>query len=95
MKSELEYWIDRCLIAEKRLELISYIPKSELNSLSTKRQMEVYDLKWKTSRLLKDHNIDKWNEICKEALLSNDQIYYWTLKLREGQILQEHFESKN
>lgn len=86
--SNLEYWKNRCLIAEKRLELLSYIPTSELNSLSTKRQMEVYDLKYKASRLLKDRDINKWKIMCDYALQSNDQIYYWTLKIKEGEILQ-------
>ena len=86
--SSLEYWKNRCLIAEKRLELLSYIPTSELNSLSTTRQMEVYDLKYKASRLLKDRDINKWKIMCDNALQSNDQIYYWTLKIKEGEILQ-------
>ena len=86
--TDLEYWKNRCLIAEKRLELLSYIPTSELNSLSTIRQMEVFDLKFKASRLLKDRDISKWKIICEQAFQSNDQIYYWSLKIKEGEILQ-------
>ena len=93
MSSETEYWKNRCLLAEKQLEAISFIPKAELASIASIHQQKVYDLKYKACQLLKIHDPDKWDHICNEALLSHDQIYYWTLKIQEGKVLHEYLAS--
>lgn len=88
-KDDVTYWKQRCLIAEKKLETISSIPLNELNSIASIRQSEINELKYRASKLLKNHNNDKWIKICKDAELSNDKIYYWKLMVQEGLILNK------
>jgi hypothetical protein len=89
-KDDITYWKQRCLIAEKKLETISSIPVNELNSIASIRQAEINELKYHASKLLKFHDTDKWNKICKDSELSDDKIYYWKLIVQEGLILNNN-----
>lgn len=93
VENEITYWRDRCLAAERKLEFISSIPKMELRSLASTRQVEIDELKYKACKLLKKHDIDKWDKICENAKMSDDKIYFWTIKVQEGLILQEYLAS--
>jgi hypothetical protein len=87
LEEQITYWKNRCLIAEEKLEHISYIPKSELTSIASFREIETNELKYKAYLLFKNRDSDKWKEMCKEAKESDNQIYYWNLKIMEIEIL--------
>lgn len=87
LEQQISYWKNRCLIAEQKLEDISYIPKSELISIASSKEMEVNELKYKASLIFKKLDPDTWKKICKEAKESDDQIYFWKLKIIETEIL--------
>ena len=92
LEEQLIYWKNRCIIAEQKLEHISYIPKSELISIASSKEMEVNELKYKASLVFKNLDPDNWNKICKEAKESDDQIYFWKLKVLEGNIIISSLE---
>jgi hypothetical protein len=87
LEQQIIYWKNRCLIAEQKLEDISYIPKSELTSIASYKEIEVNELKYKAYLIFKKLDPDNWNKICKEAKESDDQIYYWKLKIIEANII--------
>lgn len=87
LEEQITYWKNRCLIAEEKLEHISYIPKSELISIASSKEMEVNELKYKASLIFKKLNPENWKKVCKEAKESDDQIYYWKLKVIEANII--------
>jgi hypothetical protein len=92
LEEQLIYWKNRCIIAEQKLEHISYIPKSELISIASSKEMEVNELKYKASLVFKKLDPDNWNKICKEAKVSDDQIYFWKLKVLEANIIISSLE---
>lgn len=87
LEEQITYWKNRCLIAEEKLEHISYIPKSELISIASSKEIEVNELKYKACLFFKKLDLDNWNKMCKEAKESDDQIYFWKLKVIEAEII--------
>ena len=49
--------------------------------------MEVNELKYKASLIFKKLDHDNWKKMCKEAKESDDQIYFWKLKVIETEII--------
>ena len=92
LEEQISYWKNRCLIAEEKLEHISYIPKSELISIASSKEMEVNELKYKAYLIFKNLDPNNWTKICKEAKESDDQIYFWKLKVLEANIIISSLE---
>jgi hypothetical protein len=87
LEEQISYWKNRCLLAEEKLEYISYIPKSELISIASSKEMDVNELKYKASLIFKNLDHENWKKMCKEAKESDDQIYFWKLKVIEAEII--------
>jgi len=88
LEEQISYWKNRCLIAEEKLEHISYIPKSELISIASSKEMEVNELKYKACLFFKKFDPNNWKKMCIEAKESDDQIYFWKLKVLEANIIK-------